>query len=130
MFERFVKEWNRRERKFLKRTFKISNSFILSRTHSNSRTHFRSGMCSKSSRNKWEIFLDLITWTHRTRPSPSPHSKPTTQRKFQFNFCKSYTIRILGLLPLLPLSQNYTLLDPEIIQACSFKPKFRIFNLK
>ena len=48
MLEGFVKERNRTERKFLKRRFKIRNAFILSRTRSKSRTHFKSGMCFKS----------------------------------------------------------------------------------
>ena len=35
----------------LKRMFKIRNPFLLSRMRSKSGTHFKSGMCSKSSRN-------------------------------------------------------------------------------
>ena len=35
----------------LKRTVKIVNAFLLSRTCSKLGTHFKSGMCSKSSRN-------------------------------------------------------------------------------
>ena len=41
------------EQNFFERAFKIRNTFILSRTQ------FKSGMCSKSSRNNW----NLITWT-------------------------------------------------------------------
>ena len=59
------------ERKFLKRTFKIRNAFIFSRMRSKLRTHFKSGMCSKSSRNDWKIFL----FDHLNPPlSALPHS--------------------------------------------------------
>ena len=48
ILERFVKE---RNGNCLKRTFGIRNAFLLSRTRSKLGTHFKSGICSKSSRN-------------------------------------------------------------------------------
>ena len=68
-------EPNREERNryWLKRTFKIRNMFLLSRTHSKSGTHFKSGMCSNSSR----IFLNFnnLVWSRSVGTSSHIHIK-------------------------------------------------------
>ena len=57
--ERFLKnigtisKRTKRNGNCLKRTSKIRNEFLLSRTPSTLGTHFKSGMCSKSSRNNY-----------------------------------------------------------------------------
>ena len=66
------KKRNGTEQKFLKRFFKIRNAFILSRTRSKLRMHFKSDMCSKSFRNNCKIFWFDHSWTH----SPSALAFP------------------------------------------------------
>ena len=84
----------------LKRMVKIANVFLLSRTCSKLGTHFKSWMCSKSSRNSSRLFY-LITWPPYPPPTLNQQSPPlprsmlnwqhsdytqTIHSRFQFNF--------------------------------------------